>query len=70
VHRSAQLPAADAAGAGAILALVSKEKRQLASQIAASARYIEMAAVPSFNDIFIKASYLGRYSLDSTGGHS
>jgi uncharacterized 2Fe-2S/4Fe-4S cluster protein (DUF4445 family) len=54
----------NASGAGAILALVSTEKRQAARMIAAGVRYIEMAALPSFNDTFLKSSYLGKYSLD------
>ncbi len=53
----------NAAGTGARLALISLSKRGESQKIASRVRYIELANVPSFNQIFIQASYLGRFRL-------
>ncbi len=53
----------NAAGMGAKLALVSIKKREEAEKIAASARYIELASAPFFNETFIQATFLGKYRL-------
>jgi len=53
----------NAAGTGARLALISSSKRGDAQNIASGVRYIELASVPSFNQTFVQASYLGRYRL-------
>jgi uncharacterized 2Fe-2S/4Fe-4S cluster protein (DUF4445 family) len=53
----------NAAGTGARLALISLSKRSDTQNIASGVRYIELASVPNFNQIFLQASYLGRYGL-------
>jgi uncharacterized 2Fe-2S/4Fe-4S cluster protein (DUF4445 family) len=53
----------NAAGTGARLALISLSKRGEAQKIVSGVRYIELASVPSFNETFIQASYLGKYRL-------
>jgi uncharacterized 2Fe-2S/4Fe-4S cluster protein (DUF4445 family) len=53
----------NAAGTGARLALISSSKRDEAQKIASRVRYIELANVPSFNQTFMQASYLGRFRL-------
>jgi uncharacterized 2Fe-2S/4Fe-4S cluster protein (DUF4445 family) len=53
----------NAAGTGARLALISSSKRGDAQNIASGVRYIELASIPSFNQTFVQASYLGRYRL-------
>jgi len=53
----------NAAGTGARLALISLSKRSEAQKIASRVRYIELANVPSFNQTFIQASYLGKFRL-------
>ncbi len=53
----------NAAGMGAKRALISTEQRAEAITIAATARYIELAGSPSFNQNFIQAVQLGRYGL-------
>ncbi len=53
----------NAAGTGARLALISSSKRGEAQKIVSRVRYIELANVPSFNQTFVQASYLGRYRL-------
>jgi uncharacterized 2Fe-2S/4Fe-4S cluster protein (DUF4445 family) len=55
--------AGNAAGMGAKLALISLSKRAEAQAIASKAKYIELASVPSFQRIFVQASYLGRYQI-------
>ncbi|MFO7773927.1 MAG: ASKHA domain-containing protein [Dehalococcoidia bacterium] len=55
--------AGNAAGMGAKLALISLKQRTEAQVIAAEAKYIELASVPSFGPTFIQASYLGRYRI-------
>jgi len=49
----------NAAGMGAKLALISRSKRAEAKTIAHRVRYIELAAVPHFEEIFAQAMYLG-----------
>jgi uncharacterized 2Fe-2S/4Fe-4S cluster protein (DUF4445 family) len=53
----------NAAGVGAKLALISVRQRAKAQAIASRAKYIELAGVPSFQQIFVQASYLGRYRI-------
>lgn len=49
----------NAAGAGARIALISQTKRTEAMDIAHQIRYIELAGVHNFGDIFLKALSLG-----------
>jgi len=49
----------NAAGIGAKLALLSTEERFKAEGIAHRASYIELAASPDFEKIFLRATYLG-----------
>ena len=50
----------NAAGRGATLALVSREKRLQAQAIARRVEYIELASYPDFMNIFARAMYLGQ----------
>jgi uncharacterized 2Fe-2S/4Fe-4S cluster protein (DUF4445 family) len=49
------VPIGNAAGYGAILALLSQDKRQRAQEIADRINYIELASEPSFQDKFMEA---------------
>jgi uncharacterized 2Fe-2S/4Fe-4S cluster protein (DUF4445 family) len=49
----------NAAGMGAKIALLSNNKRAEAQAIAHRASYIELAAAPNFEKIFLQATYLG-----------
>ncbi len=49
----------NAAGTGARLALVSRNKRAEAQKIARRIRYIELASLPNFQELFVQAMYLG-----------
>jgi uncharacterized 2Fe-2S/4Fe-4S cluster protein (DUF4445 family) len=49
----------NAAGMGAKLALVSKEKRAEAQRIAGQADYVELSTAPAFKMAFARATYLG-----------
>jgi uncharacterized 2Fe-2S/4Fe-4S cluster protein (DUF4445 family) len=49
----------NAAGTGARLALISRQKRAEAQEIARQVRYIELAGVPNFQRLFAEAMYLG-----------
>ena len=49
----------NAAGTGARLALLSRQKRNEAQEIARQVRYIELARVPDFQRLFAEAMYLG-----------
>ena len=49
----------NAAGIGAKIALLSNNKRAEAQAIALRASYIELAATPNFEKIFLEATYLG-----------
>ncbi len=49
----------NAAGTGARLALVSRNKRAEAQKIARRVRYIELASLPDFQRLFVQAMYLG-----------
>lgn len=49
----------NAAGTGARLALISREKRAQAAKLAARVRYIELAGMPQFSRIFSRAIFLG-----------
>jgi uncharacterized 2Fe-2S/4Fe-4S cluster protein (DUF4445 family) len=53
----------NAAGTGARLALISRVQRLEADSIARRVRYIELAAVPNFQDLFSQAMYLGEYRV-------
>ncbi len=49
----------NAAGIGAVLALVSSSRRREAHEVARNAGYIELANSPDFMNIFTQAMYLG-----------
>jgi uncharacterized 2Fe-2S/4Fe-4S cluster protein (DUF4445 family) len=51
----------NAAGTGARLALISRAQRMEAVNIARRVRYLELASVPGFQDIFAKSILLGPY---------
>jgi len=53
----------NAAGTGARLALVSREQRALAAEIAQHVAYIELAGVSNFQDLFARSLYLGESSV-------
>jgi uncharacterized 2Fe-2S/4Fe-4S cluster protein (DUF4445 family) len=53
----------NAAGMGAKLALISKEKRARAKVIADQVDYVELAAYSQFIQIFTQANYLGKYHI-------
>lgn len=53
----------NAAGIGAKLALLSLDKRAEALAIASRVRYLELATTPNFGEIFVSATYLGRYRI-------
>ena len=53
----------NAAGQGARLALISLSQRHEAEVIASRVQYLELAGAPHFNQTFLQASYLGRYTL-------
>jgi uncharacterized 2Fe-2S/4Fe-4S cluster protein (DUF4445 family) len=56
----------NAAGTGARLALISRAQRVEAEKIARRVRYIELAAVPDFQDLFSQSMYLGEYRIRRT----
>jgi len=49
----------NAAGTGARMALISKEMRRAALEIAERDGYVELACIPDFNERFAAASNLG-----------
>jgi len=53
----------NAAGMGAKLALISLKSRAKAQAIASRVSYIELASAPKFEQVFVQASYLGRYRI-------
>ena len=53
----------NAAGFGAKLALVSRQQRLLAQEIASGVGYIELGNNPHFMDTFIETGVLGRYRI-------
>ena len=53
----------NAAGMGAKRALVSLSQRAEAQSIASQVRYLELGAMPDFNQTFVQAMYLGRYRI-------
>jgi uncharacterized 2Fe-2S/4Fe-4S cluster protein (DUF4445 family) len=55
----------NAAGTGARLALISRQKRAEAQEIARQVRYIELAGVPNFQRLFAEAMYLGDQHHDA-----
>jgi len=50
----------NAAGIGAKMALLSREKRHEAQEIARRATYLELSTAPAFKRAFARATYLGR----------
>jgi uncharacterized 2Fe-2S/4Fe-4S cluster protein (DUF4445 family) len=55
--------AGNAAGMGAKLALISLKSRAKAQAVASQVGYIELASAPNFEQVFMQASYLGRYRI-------
>jgi len=53
----------NAAGMGAKLALISLKSRAKAQAVASRVSYIELAGAPKFEQVFVQASYLGRYRI-------
>jgi len=53
----------NAAGSGARLALISCAQRAEAQKIARHVRYIELASVSNFQDLFSRSMYLGEYRI-------
>ena len=53
----------NAAGMGAKLALLSRQKRQEAQALAQRTRYLELATAPGFKKAFAMATYLGSQSI-------
>ena len=49
----------NAAGMGAKMALVSREKREAVQRVVRNIRYIELAVAPDFNKTFTQAISLG-----------
>ncbi len=49
----------NAAGTGARLALISRQQRETAAEVAEQVRYIELATIPSFSELFAESMYLG-----------
>ena len=60
----------NAAGTGARLALLSRAKRREAQELARQVRYIELAGIPGFNDIFAESMYLGEYHMTKENGRA
>jgi uncharacterized 2Fe-2S/4Fe-4S cluster protein (DUF4445 family) len=56
----------NAAGTGARLALISRQQRVAAAEVAQRVHYIELAGVPNFSDLFAQSMYLGEYRVSST----
>jgi uncharacterized 2Fe-2S/4Fe-4S cluster protein (DUF4445 family) len=54
----------NAAGTGARLALISRQKRAEAQGIAQQVRYVELARVHNFQHLFAEAMYLGEQHQD------
>ena len=55
----------NAAGTGARLALISREQREIARGIAGRVRYIELASLSNFAELFAQSTYLGEYHVTS-----
>ena len=53
----------NAAGTGARMALISRDARTKAQDVADRVKYVELAATPEFARIFAQANYLGRYRI-------
>ena len=53
----------NAAGMGAKRALISLSQRAEAQSIASQVRYLELGAMPDFNQTFVQAMYLGQYRI-------
>ncbi len=54
------LQVGNAAGTGARLALISRDKRDEANGIAEAVRYVELSTYPDFMKIFVDATHIGR----------
>ena len=53
----------NAAGTGARLTLISRDQRAQAATIARRVRYLELASVPHFQDIFAQSMFLGEHEV-------
>jgi uncharacterized 2Fe-2S/4Fe-4S cluster protein (DUF4445 family) len=53
----------NAAGTGARLALISKAQRAMAKEIGQRVRYLELASLPQFQDLFAQSMFLGEYRV-------
>jgi uncharacterized 2Fe-2S/4Fe-4S cluster protein (DUF4445 family) len=53
----------NAAGTGARLALISGQQRAIAADVAAGMRYLELASLPNFQELFSVSTYLGPYRV-------
>jgi uncharacterized 2Fe-2S/4Fe-4S cluster protein (DUF4445 family) len=49
----------NAAGIGARVALISRQQRAAAAEVAQRVRYIELASIPNFSDLSAESMYLG-----------
>ena len=56
----------NAAGTGARLALISGAQRAIAEEIGRQVRYIELASLPQFADLFGSSMFLGEYRVRPT----
>jgi uncharacterized 2Fe-2S/4Fe-4S cluster protein (DUF4445 family) len=56
----------NAAGTGARLALISREQRTIAKEIGHRVRYLELASLPHFQDLFGRSLSLGEYRVHPT----
>jgi uncharacterized 2Fe-2S/4Fe-4S cluster protein (DUF4445 family) len=54
------LQVGNAAGTGARLALISRDKREKSNELAEDVRYVELSVYPDFMRIFIDATHIGR----------
>jgi uncharacterized 2Fe-2S/4Fe-4S cluster protein (DUF4445 family) len=55
----------NAAGMGALMALLSSSRRREAQILASRIRYVELAGSPQFSKAFVQACYLGDYEQNS-----
>jgi uncharacterized 2Fe-2S/4Fe-4S cluster protein (DUF4445 family) len=53
----------NAAGTGARLAVISRQQRATAAAVGAAVRYIELAGLPSFQEVFSGSTYLGPFRV-------
>jgi uncharacterized 2Fe-2S/4Fe-4S cluster protein (DUF4445 family) len=59
VKKERIIPVGNAAGEGAKLIVLSRAARSEMERIAQSAEYVELAQIPDFDDIFVRAMHLG-----------